>query len=671
MNLDLTKYLEMFREESQEYLSRMHALLDQLPGAEQRDSIWNEMFRFAHSIKGMAASLGFSQVETLAHSLEDYFARIRKEPYSAQVEETTREGLALLAELMEQGESAERTKRIQGFQERLVRQEPSQQSEQEVSLVSESPPAKVESVPQEDQTRAEIQGTIHLNDETNLPSARWMVIWNKLRDMGEVLSTEPPMEVIQKGQAGLSFKFRLVPRIPLEHLQANLETIPDVKSVQINEVTPLPSTEVSEAPESLTILPTFIRVPLENVDKFFELASAMFMQVQRIRGAAPNWASNRLTLDDDMLLRDTESLARQMYLQLLDLRMLPLSILIEPLRRMVTTLGLRMNKKVKLVAKGEEIRLDKAILEHLTDCFVHMVRNSVDHGIEERAERLRAGKPETGYISIHVTQKGEWLQIVVLDDGRGMSIEKVAQKALENGLVTPEMLRSMQPEEIIMLVTTPGFSTAEQVTELSGRGVGMDVVRHRVEALGGTLRIETKTGKGTKITLRIPSRLAILDTLIVRFDQYHLALPMERIARMDAYDRTRIHYRENVPFWAHGDTLAPFISLNRILTASSYQRGKNSGSPLAPDRSPGSLGKAAPLSSTDKTPFITMVNSENGIYALGVPQIIAEQRSVVQRLEMPLSRIPLFSGITVSPNLEVIPLLDTEYIGRLMLGLMG
>ena len=650
MTLDMEKYLRLFRDEALEYLARLHQLLQTVLEAEDPTHTLREMFRLAHSIKGMAASLGLEHTADLAHQLEDVFATLRSHPDLTPPLPPLRLALDLLERYVRGGETAVSEEERTAVQNQLKRLfETVSKTGAPPSVEPASGPLDTALPPEAesyDSTSADaeapaahtVEGQIQLESEVRLPAARWMVILRELEKYGSIEKTDPDRSEIQKGKAGTSLRVVLRSEHPPEKIARHITSLTDVRKAAFKHGTP--ATAPPALPTTDSLLPASIRVDLDAVDRYFQLAQAMFMQVQRIRNAALQWAGNRLHMEDEILLRDTETLARQLYLHLMNLRMLPLAILLNPLKRMVETLAPQMGKKAKLVTRGEDLTLDKAILEQMMDCFVHMVRNSLDHGLETPEERRRAHKPETGYISIHARQEGEWLQITVLDDGRGMDLERITQIAIEKGLVTPEIVRKMSPEEIVMLVTVPGFSTATEVTDISGRGVGMDVVRHRVEALGGTIRIETRRGRGTRIVLRLPSRLAIMDTLIVRYRKYHLALPMERIVRIESFSRDRMHYREQVPMWYIDEMIAPLVTIDRILGE------------------PGRL--------RFESCYVMTIYHEQGIYALGVPHIVGEHRSVVQRLELPLSRLPLYSGITVSPDLEVIPLLDTEYLGRIL-----
>jgi two-component system chemotaxis sensor kinase CheA len=595
---------------------------------------WSELFRRAHSIKGMAASLGLGAVQQLAHAMEDFLTWVQRQPNPSTQVGLLVEGLECLDGLLRRppSELQNPDATVQGLIERLravptVASEAASVVEPAGASVVSPAPAPPADVAKTGGNRWE--GHVTLVEGALLPAARWAVVLRTLQRLGSVVETRPTAEEIAQGKVGRRLSFVLDSEAEAAAVEAALRGIPDVEAVEVRR----PMTETPAEAPSVDVLPATIRVRLSEVDRLFDLARAVFMQVQRLRGSLTT-----ASLEDEALLRDSEVLARQLYLGLLDLRMLPLEVLIEPLRRMADSLARQMGKRVRLITRGEDLTLDKAVLEHLMDPFVHMVRNSVDHGIEPPAERRAKGKPEEGYISIHAQQRGEWMQVTVLDDGRGMDVERIAQTALERGIVTPDQLRRMSVEEICMLVTIPGFSTATTVTEVSGRGVGMDVVRHRVEALGGTLRIETRRDRGTRITLRIPARLSILDTLIVGHGRYRLAIPMDRVRRAAPYRREAIHYRQEVPVVYQDGLIAPVLFMDQVL-------GEGTGQPR-------------------HRYYMLTIQYEKGLYVLAVADIRGEHRSVVQRLEPPLSRIPLFSGITVSPALEVIPLLDVEFIGQ-------
>lgn len=637
MRLDFEKYFRMFLEETGEYVREMYEVVGRLAEAPTPEA-WSELFRRAHSIKGMAASLGLGSVQQLAHAMEDFLTWVQRQPDAPTRLGPLVEGLECLEGLLRRPPSELQAPdaAVQTIVDRL-RAVPTgapgigSVDESAGTWATLSGPSPELSVSTDAATvdRVRWEGHITLVEGVLLPAARWAVVLRALQRLGSLVETRPTADEIARGKVGQHLSFIIESDAEATAIEAALRQIPDVETVEVRRR----ASEVSVETTSSDVLPATIRVRLSEVDRLFDLARAVFMQVQRLRGSL-----STTSLEDEALLRDSEALARQLYLGLLDLRMLPLEVLIEPLRRMADGLARQMGKRVRLVTRGEDLTLDKAVLEHLMDPFIHMIRNSVDHGIEPPAERRAKGKPEEGYISIHAQQRGEWMQVVVLDDGRGMDVERIAQTALERGIVTPDQLRRMSVEEVCMLVTIPGFSTAEAVTEVSGRGVGMDVVRHRVEALGGTIRIETRRDRGTRITLRIPARLSILDTLIVGHGRYRLAIPMDRVRRATPYLREAIHYRQEVPVLYQDGFIAPLLFMDQVL-------GEGTGQPR-------------------HQYYMLTIQYEKGLYVLAVADIRGEHRSVVQRLEPPLSRVPLFSGITVSPALEVIPLLDVEFIGQ-------
>ncbi|MCS7311953.1 MAG: ATP-binding protein [Acidobacteria bacterium] len=637
MRLDFEKYFRMFLEEAGEYLREMHETVGRLAEASTPEA-WAELFRRAHSIKGMAASLGLGSVQQVAHAMEDFLTWVQRQSDAPRRLEPLVEALECLGSLLRRPPSELQTPdtTVQAIVDRLravptgaLEVGPVDGSTETWVTSSGSSLAPSASPDAAVADRVRWEGHVTLMQGTLLPAARWAVVLRVLQRLGSLIETRPTAGDITQGKVGRHLSFVIESDAEAATIEAALRQIPDVEAVEVRRQ----ALEVPVEPTSSDVLPTTIRVRLSEVDRLFDLARAVFMQVQRLRGSL-----SIASLEDEALLRDSEALARQLYLGLLDLRMLPLEVLIGPLRRMADALARQMGKRVRLVTRGEDLTLDKAVLEHLMDPFIHMIRNSVDHGIESPAERRAKSKSEEGYISIHAQQRGEWMQVVVLDDGRGMDVERIAQTALERGIVTPDQLRRMSVEEICMLVTIPGFSTAEAVTEVSGRGIGMDVVRHRVEALGGTLRIETRRDRGTRITLRIPSRLSILDTLIVGHGRYQMAIPMDRVRRVTPYLREAIHYRQEVPVLYQDGFIAPVLFMDQVL-------GEGTGQPR-------------------HQYYMLTIQYEKGLYVLAVADIRGEHRSVVQRLEPPLSRVPLFSGITVSPALEVIPLLDVEFIGQ-------
>lgn len=599
--MDMSKYVKMFVSESQDHLQKMDGLLLALEqnGAD-RVSV-DTLFREAHSLKGMSASMGYEELAKVSHRMEDYLDRFRggKGALTRQGVDMLFEGVDLLRRAVEE---------IAAGQAPTLVAEPyvAKMASLLVTAADSGSAAPAEAAAASAaRQRAQAQGLplfaveIRIAQDAPLPSARAYITLRRTRDLGELVRSVPSLEQVQAGEFSGTLSILLATSRSEAEVQAFLASLPDVVSVIVRpggaggegdrpepppppaprgeggvepaEVRPAPApAEERRAPAAQpTIAPpvgtgraaTMIRVDTRLLDDLMdqvgELVTArgsLLEESQRIPSQALHESVGRL-----------DSLVRGLQQRTMKLRMMPLELIADRFPRAVRDLARKRGKEVNFEIVGKETELDRAILEELPDALLHIFRNSIDHGVGSPEERVRSGKPPTGTVRLEAGKERESIIIRVSDDGRGMDPARLRRVALERGVITQEQHDSLSDVEALHLITLPGFSTAKEVTDVSGRGVGMDVVRNTVESLHGTLVIESVLGKGSTFTLRLPLTLAVVAVLLIELGGEQYALPVsyvEQILEVTAEEIQRSQGQELVTL---DGTLIPLVRLGRIL----------------------------------------------------------------------------------------------------------
>ena len=381
-----------------------------------------------------------------------------------------------------------------------------------------------------------------------------------------------------------------------------------------------------------------IRVSVEKIDSLINLVGELVITQAMLSQLSED-------LDPTHFERLQQALAqlehntRDLQESVMSIRMLPISFIFSRFPRLVHDTSARLGKQVELILQGEHTELDKSVIEKLSDPLTHIVRNSIDHGIETPAERLAAGKPAQGSVKLAASHQGGSVVVEISDDGRGLSRERILAKAREKGLAVHD---GMSDAEVWQLIFMPGFSTAEAVTELSGRGVGMDVVRRNIQAMGGRIDIDSAPGMGTRMSIRLPLTLAILDGLIVAVEQVNYVVPLTYIveslqARAD--DVRGLAGEESTVIRVRGEYL-PLFSLNQLLRIGA--------APVPPEQG-----------------IVVILESEGRSFALQVDELVGQQQVVIKSLEQNFRRIDGIAGATIMGDGSVALILDVDALPRL------
>jgi two-component system chemotaxis sensor kinase CheA len=662
--MDMSKYVKMFVSESQEHLQKMDGLLLALErNAGDRGAI-DTLFREAHSLKGMSASMGFEELAKVSHRMEDFLDKFRggKGTVDRRAVDVLLEGVDLLRRAVEE---------ISGGLTPSLVAEP-YVAKMAALLVSETGAAGPEAADQagteEALRQAQAQGLsvfdveIQIAADAPLPSARAYITLRRVRDLGGIIRSVPSVEQVQAGEFAGALSVLMATVRSAAELEAYLASLPDVCSVVVRPAEgevpppdqgpgpqPAPRPSSSPPPEpgpaghpqaaaspADTATPavasrrgaTMIRVDTRLLDDLMdqvgELVTArgsLLEMAQHIPSQALHEGVGRM-----------DSLVKGLQQQAMKLRMMPLDLIADRFPRAVRDLARRRGKELNFEILGREIELDRAILEELPDPLLHIFRNSIDHGIEPPEERVRKGKPPTGTLRLEATKERESVLIRVSDDGRGMDPAHLRRVALERGTITREQHDTISDADALQLITLPGFSTAKEVTDVSGRGVGMDVVRSAVESLRGSLLIESVPGQGSRFTLKLPLTLAVLAVLLVEVDGERYALPVSAVEQMLEVPAGGIQRSQGMEMITWSGTLVPLVRLHRLL---------------------GSAGQAeGPMH------LVVLCEIKGRLAGVMVDRMVGYREVVVKSLGKALKSVRGFAGVTILGDGSTVLILD-------------
>ncbi len=609
---ELAGHQALFFDEAGENLQRLEQLLLALDPAAPDDEALHAIFRCAHSLKGGAATFGLSDVAELTHQMEALLDRLRKQvlrPSPAMIDALLQAGDVLRAQLARHQAGGDPGPDTAALRARL------RELATEPQAAADTPPERC------------LWLTLGpLPDEQVL--AEVLALFNEIPDLGRI---SPRLDA--EATAGVhSF---------VVHTRSSDAELIDVLSFHVSAPQlrlapaggapdPAPTAAAPAAgagPPVQTQEATTLRVSLDKVDRLLnlvgELVITQTMLAQR-SATLPVDAQRPLAVG----LAELERHTRQLQEAVMSIRMIPMSVVFSRFPRLLRELGRQLDKQLALVTLGDATELDKGLVERIIDPLTHLLRNGADHGIEPPAERIACGKPATGTITLAAAHEGGSIVIEVRDDGRGLSREKLLRKARERGLDASDALRD---DEVWALILAPGFSTAETVTEVSGRGVGLDVVQRNIAELGGAIDIDSRPGQGMSLRIRLPLTLAIMDGMSVRVADETYVLPLAAVVESLSTEAAALHgLGRDRQLLRHRDALLPVLDLARIFGL--------------PQAAGGSI--------------LVVVEAQGARAALRVDALLGQQPVVVKNLEANFARVANVAGATLLGDGRVALILD-------------
>jgi two-component system chemotaxis sensor kinase CheA len=644
--------LGTFIEEAEEALEQIESGLLALESGEgDSKAIVDDVFRAAHSIKGGAGTFGLKDVAEIAHVAETVLDRIRSGQRTPTPDAIAvlLEGVDVLRGLIDAARSgaSSDTQRVQQTHQRL-----SAQVLRESLAPAPVPRAEVPATTAERRFAIEftpMPGMLETgNDALSL-----------LRELGRLgkltvsanISALPELATLDATRCYLSWSATLEGAASRAQIEDVFSWVDDEAKLEITEIaaqaqnTHKPTAaRVSErsteaTPDRADALGS-IRVSVSKVDLLMNMVGELVI-TQSMLGEIDSDgrvdARRIATLRDGLsqLARNTRSLQESV----MSLRSMPIGMVFAKVPRLVHDLGRQLGKEVELKLSGQSTELDKTVIEKLSDPLIHLVRNSLDHGLETPEQRVAAGKPEVGILEVRATHRGGEIVVEIIDDGRGIDLQKILARGRKVGLIAPDETPS--DEQLRQMIFAPGFSTAEVVSDVSGRGVGMDVVQRNIKSLGGIIHVSSVAGRGTHVTLRLPLTLAIIDGQLVGIGELAYVIPLLSILESVFVDPARVsHLEGQCEIYRLRNELVPIVDLRRIL---------------------GVPGERA----ENEHRLMVVVESEGERLGLLVDELLAQQQVVVKSLEANYGRVDGLSGATILGDGRVALILDVIGIGQL------
>lgn len=671
--MDMSKYIKMFVSESQEHLQKMDGLLLALEQNGGDRTAIDTLFREAHSLKGMSASMGYEELAKVSHRMEDFLDRFRGGKGALE-----RAGVDMLFEGVDLLRRA--VAEIASGQPPSLTAEPYAAKMASLLVTGPGPagatPAQLAEVAAAQQ-RVASKGhclfavEIQIAPDAPLPSARAYITLRRTRDLGELIRSAPSVEQVQAGEFSGGLSILLGTSRSAGEVQAFLASLPDVAFVAVRPVEQDPEADGSGGSgpgpaqsqgggQPADVAPTSLPTPLPPVSAPPPATASGGPAGPAGRSATMIRVETRL-LDDLMdqvgelvtakgsLVEEgqvipsralhesigrVENLVKGLQQQAMKLRMMPLELITDRFPRAVRDLARKRGKELHFEILGKEIELDRAILEELPDPLLHIFRNSIDHGIEAPEERVRQGKPPTGTIRLEATKERESVVVRVSDDGRGMDPVFLRRIALDRGVITREQHDTLSDPEVLYLITLPGFSTAKEVTDVSGRGVGMDVVRSTIESLRGTLLIESLVGQGSTFTLKLPLTLAVVAVLLLEVGGECYALPVSSVEQILEVAAEEIQRSQGQELVARDGVLVPLVRLARVLACSEESAGTHQ--------------------------VMILCEMRGRLVGLAVDRLLGYREVVVKSLGKALKGIRGFAGVTILGDGSTVLILDVN-----------
>jgi len=537
--MDVSEYLPMFLAEGREHLQELNLAVVRIEERPDDQETVDEIFRIAHSLKGMSATMGFAGMAALTHEMEDVFEllRQRKGGLPRAAIDVLLECLDALSAAVdaidesgeEQIEPDALITRLKGLvRERdVVEEAPKEAAEAPFDLAEMAGGRRV------------VQISATLSDDVQLPSVRAYMVLAALAELGETLACSPTPDEVETF-AGSEIDVWMVSERADSELAAVVSSVSDVDQVEVFEavsdaavetgeeiIEDAPKAEAAVAAKPKSKGSSTVRVDAERLDQLMHFMGELVLHRTQVEALAANADVPGLSQAMQNLTRTSHALQAMV----MQVRMIPVEAVFLRFPRLVRDLQTKLGKEVELRLVGKETELDRTVVDALGDPLVHLVRNALDHGLEGPEERVAAGKPATGVLEISARHAGGNVVITVADDGRGVDPARVGRKAAERGLIAEEAVGGVDAARAAELLFHPGFSTADDVSDISGRGVGMDAVRSSIRALGGEVLLSSEQGAGTTAQIRLPLTLAIMAALLVEVGGKPFAIPLDRIER--------------------------------------------------------------------------------------------------------------------------------------------
>ena len=642
-------YREIFLSESQEYLKNISNCLVKLENKPDDLGSLNEIFRCTHTLKGMSATMGFEKIAQLSHLMEDLLDELRsqKRAVTSNIIDSLLSSTDILEQLIQDVRLKQDSKiDISSYLESLKKflSEEAVPPEEKITL-SDIDGIGLNETEQNRFKQAREKGLnvfklkILIARNCAMKEARAFLLLTHLKRMGEVIQSVPGLEDLKKEQQMeqpfISAIFST--KEDREAVRRGLLNLSEIEEVIIAaaEIPPLEAKAKPQPQEPSAYIKKIqsMRIPVQRLDRIMNLMGELTIAKIQLVEMVQSLKFAPLDEISTTLARLTSTLQDE----IMQTRLLPASYILDAFNRVVRDLSKKKNKEVDLEIIGSEIELDRIVLDEIGDPMVHLLRNAIDHGIETPQERIAGGKNPRGKISITVSRQKGQIYIEVADDGKGIDVSGVRRIALERGLLTELEAANLDEKKLLELITLPGFSTAKEVSDVSGRGVGLDVVKIKIESLGGRVDFETKPRAGTRFLLTLPLTLAIIKAMLVRVQREMLAIPLMSIRETIKLRPEEIKRVQNFEVVKVRDEVIPILRMDRELGIARNAAGEEHTNELIP---------------------LVIIEYEKKALGLVVNKIVGEQDIVVKPLPSFVKRTKGIAGATILGDGRVALILD-------------
>ncbi len=685
--MDVSQYLEIFIEETKEHLQSLNEQLLILEKEPENSDTINEIFRAAHSMKGMAGTMGYKKMQRLTHEMENVFSEIRngKLKVNANLVDLLFQGLDNLSKYLDNiiASGDEGNDDNENLPEQLNAFITSAEGKKENAKPAENSTAAavqtaVESTAKDKYSEMKVAEhekraiekayeigknvygiTIYINESCILKAARAFLVFKTLEEYGDVIKSSPEVQDIEDEKFNFDFSIFFITQESSDKIKRvilNVSEIADVEIGVIENTKSEDSVAVSEAkkentaetsaksqtagnkPNQTTIKPVVnrsVRVDIEKLDNLMNSVSELIIAKNGLVSISSSETELQNQPGFNEQIEYLERITTELHQSVMKVRMVPIESVVNKFPRMIRDLSKKLDKKMELFMSGEDTELDRTVVDEIGDPLQHLLRNSADHGLEKNADRVAAGKPEVGSIFLNAYQEGNNVVIEVRDDGAGINTEKVKKKAIEKNLITEDQAEILNDKEIIDLLFRPGFSTADVISDVSGRGVGLDVVKTKIEALGGDIEAKTAKGEGSSFIIRLPLTLAIIQALMVELGSEKYAIPLGSIQTIEDIAISDIKYVQSKQVINLRGVVIPLINLDDVLDISKSEKNEDS---------------------------ITVVIVRKGDKQAGliVDSLIGQLEIVIKSIGKYINNSKMISGATILGDGEIALILDVN-----------
>ncbi len=669
MSMDMTQYLDVFLEESKEHLSNLNQQLLTLEKNPGNQAALNEIFRAIHTLKGMSSTMGYEDLADLTHHMEDVLSDLKEGILQAdsqvvdllfqcldrvqmtieQIERTGTAGFNNQDLIKALGNVKADIFTTQDQGEVIAGADTIQIASQSLHTISQSFSFDLNeydlTVLQEAASRGYqiIYLRIAVDPASLMKSVRAFMVFKVLEEDCEVLKSNPPVPDLEDGKFDDTFDIIIVTKQPaniiidrLEHISEirvdTYETV-DISQLAVQQSTNTASQTTQETKEPSDIkgnqkIKQTVRVDIDRLDSLMNLVGELVMH----KGRLEEIGSSRRIVELNETIEQIDRISSDLQSVVMKVRMVPIEQVFNRFPRMVRDLAKELNKEIDFQIEGKETELDRTVIDEIGDPLIHLLRNAVDHGIESPAVRAQMGKPRIGTIVLRARHEGNNVLIEVEDDGSGIDFERVKQKAVDKGLVSSKEAEEMPNEKALELLFSPGFSTSDNVTDISGRGVGLDVAKNKIEALNGEIHVDSKLGQGTKFKIKLPLTLAIIQALMVSVRDEIYAIPLSSVDETTMLSPEDIKLIQGQEVMVLRGTVLPLYRLDSLLEVPGEKQSDEM--------------------------YVVVVSKGDKQIGLVVDGLIGQQEIVIKSLGKFLAGIPGIAGAIVAGDGNVRLILD-------------